>query len=80
MEESGRARRSYFVAGLGATQFALPGAEDRLRAARDPEGEPRAISIAATDPANPYGAALSWPEVTTEDGAAARPHAPRALT
>ena len=73
MEESGRVRRGYFVAGLGATQFALPGADDRLRAARDPEGEPRAVSIAATDPANPYGAALAWPETTTPEGAAARP-------
>src|SRR6266480_4443375 len=35
MEEAGRARRGYFVAGLGAAQFALPGAVDRLRAARD---------------------------------------------
>ena len=36
MEEAGRARRGYFVDGLGAAQFALPGAVDRLRAARDP--------------------------------------------
>jgi ATP-dependent helicase Lhr and Lhr-like helicase len=63
-EESGRARRGYFVDGLGAAQFALPGAVDRLRAearpadSRDPSP---ALVLAATDPANPYGAALPWP-------------------
>jgi ATP-dependent Lhr-like helicase len=71
-EESGRCRRGYFVAGLGAAQFALPGAVDRLRALAElPTGlatrakeEPaaRAVVLAATDPANPYGAALGWPE------------------
>ncbi|MFL5413683.1 MAG: DNA glycosylase AlkZ-like family protein, partial [Myxococcales bacterium] len=61
MEETGRARRGYFVAGLGATQFALPGAEERLRSLREPEDEPQTILIASTDPANPYGAALPWP-------------------
>jgi ATP-dependent Lhr-like helicase len=60
MEESGRARRGYFVAGLGAAQFALPGAVDRLRAARDEDG-PGLRILAATDPAQPYGAALPWP-------------------
>ncbi|HUH16469.1 MAG TPA: DEAD/DEAH box helicase [Methylomirabilota bacterium] len=59
MEESGRARRGYFVAGLGAAQFALPGAVDRLRVAR--EDEPAVLVLAATDPAQPYGAALAWP-------------------
>ena len=59
MEESGRARRGYFVAGLGAAQFALPGAVDRLRAIRD--DEPTTRLLAATDPAQPYGAALPWP-------------------
>jgi ATP-dependent Lhr-like helicase len=59
MEESGRARRGYFVAGLGAAQFALPGAVDRLRAVR--EDEPSVRLLAATDPAQPYGAALPWP-------------------
>jgi ATP-dependent helicase Lhr and Lhr-like helicase len=63
LEESGRARRGWFVAGLGAAQFALPGAVDRLRAFRNPEGdEPRAVVLAATDPAQPYGAAVSWPD------------------
>jgi ATP-dependent Lhr-like helicase len=59
MEESGRARRGYFVAGLGAAQFALPGAVDRLRAVREDDGAVRIL--AATDPAQPYGAALAWP-------------------
>ena len=62
MEDAGRIRRGYFVAGLGAAQFALPGAVDRLRAARERTEEPHAVVLAATDPANPYGAALSWPE------------------
>ncbi|HEY4119772.1 MAG TPA: crosslink repair DNA glycosylase YcaQ family protein, partial [Byssovorax sp.] len=62
MEEAGRVRRGYFVEGLGATQFALPGADDRLRALREAPREPGVVVLAATDPANPYGAALAWPE------------------
>ena len=54
-------RRGYFVAGLGAAQFALPGAVDRLRAVREPEDERSVILLAAADPAQPYGAALPWP-------------------
>ena len=67
MEEAGRIRRGYFVDGLGAAQFALPGAVDRLRAMRDQPGElagdrGRVVQLlAAADPANPYGAALPWP-------------------
>ncbi len=63
MEETGRARRGYFVDGLGAAQFALPGAVDRLRAARDAETQegPIVQVLAASDPAQPYGAALPWP-------------------
>ncbi|HZY29896.1 MAG TPA: hypothetical protein VFE49_16725, partial [Jiangellaceae bacterium] len=62
---SGRARRGYFVAGLGAAQFAPVGAVDRLRAFADTAArrEPvPALVLAATDPANPYGAALPWPD------------------
>ena len=62
MEEAGKVRRGYFVEGLGAAQFAVPGAEDRLRALREPPAEPVAVLLASTDPANPYGAALPWPE------------------
>jgi ATP-dependent Lhr-like helicase len=66
LEETGRVRRGYFVEGLGGSQFALPGAVDRLRS--DP---PREITVlAATDPANPYGATLTWPEI--EEGRLAR--------
>jgi ATP-dependent helicase Lhr and Lhr-like helicase len=61
MEEAGRARRGYFVAGLGGAQFALAGAVDRLRARPDDDAEPTALVLAATDPANPYGVALPWP-------------------
>ncbi|WAS97974.1 Lhr family helicase [Nannocystis punicea] len=64
MEEAGRVRRGYFVAGLGAAQFALPGAEDRLRDVREADDDaPFTVLLAATDPANPYGAALPWPDV-----------------
>ncbi len=63
MEDAGTVRRGYFVAGLGAAQFAMPGAVDRLRAARAPTGHdgPTALVLAAADPAQPYGAALPWP-------------------
>ncbi|MEV7965106.1 ATP-dependent helicase [Sphaerisporangium sp. NPDC088356] len=85
-EETGRCRRGYFVEGLGGAQFALPGAVDRMRAiasamfseaggSRPPGGaasERRAVVLAATDPANPYGAALPWPahpgEITHKPG------------
>jgi ATP-dependent Lhr-like helicase len=59
MEETGRVRRGYFVEGLGGAQFALPGAIDRLRQV-EKTGE--VTVLAATDPANPYGTALPWPE------------------
>jgi ATP-dependent Lhr-like helicase len=61
LEENGRIRRGYFVAGLGATQFALPGALDLLRSLREKPDDPEIAVLAATDPANPYGAALKWP-------------------
>ncbi len=54
-------RRGYFVAGLGAAQFAQPGAVDLLRAARDAEDEPGVVTLSATDPANPYGVLVPWP-------------------
>jgi ATP-dependent Lhr-like helicase len=65
LETRSQTRRGYFVAGLGAAQFALPGAVDRLRAAPDRrEGIAAPVVLAATDPGQPYGAALPWPEVT----------------
>jgi ATP-dependent Lhr-like helicase len=63
MEESGRCKRGYFVDGLGGAQFALPGAVDRMRALVDASSEDRQTQVlAATDPANLYGASLPWPE------------------
>jgi ATP-dependent helicase Lhr and Lhr-like helicase len=80
LEESGRIRRGYFVAGLGATQFALPAAVDLLRQLRtDPPVEkPEFVQLAAADPANPYGASLRWPELPAMDDDAET--APRVLT
>ncbi|MFC6285746.1 ATP-dependent helicase [Nocardioides sp. GCM10027113] len=68
-EESGRCRRGYFVSGLGAAQFGTAGAVDRLRTfgETDPDAKPVAVALAATDPANPYGAALPWPEREATD-------------
>ncbi|ABL81834.1 MULTISPECIES: ATP-dependent helicase [unclassified Nocardioides] len=65
-EDSGRCRRGYFVAGLGAAQFGTAGAVDRLRTFSEvaAEAKPTAAALAATDPANPYGAALPWPETS----------------
>nr|WP_245707368.1 ATP-dependent helicase [Pseudonocardia oroxyli] len=73
MEDSGRVRRGYVVEGLGAAQFAVPGAIDRVRALSNPdvgaspveqqpgEGRLSRVVLAAADPAQPYGAALPWP-------------------
>jgi len=75
MEETGQCRRGYFVEGLGAAQFALPGAVDRMRALAgdaggsaggrppgpaEPPGLAGSVVLAAADPAQPYGAALPW--------------------
>ncbi|MFC5063410.1 DEAD/DEAH box helicase [Actinomycetospora atypica] len=73
MEESGRCRRGYVVEGLGAAQFAVPGAIDRLRAtSRDDDGSAKgqgSLVLAATDPAQPWGAALEWPPTrASQDG------------
>lgn len=76
-EDNGQARRGYVVEGLGAAQFAMDGAVDRLRAtstARDrtePGAARHALVLAAADPANAYGAALPWPE--PPDGAGHKP-------
>ena len=71
LEERGQVRRGYFVDGLGAAQFAVPGAVDRLRSARDtpdpllhPGDVPDPIVLASTDPAQPYGASLAWPDTS----------------
>ena len=68
LEETGRIRRGYFVAGLGAAQFAQPGAIDLLRDARDEREDTVTVTIAATDPANPYGVLVPWPFRLDEAG------------
>ena len=106
MEDAGQCRRGYFVEGLGAAQFALPGAVDRMRALAaeagpgEPPGDPWARAgdpgagrpvpgflrnenrsgpaapvtvLAAGDPANPFGAALPWPERPGEAPGGHRP-------
>jgi ATP-dependent Lhr-like helicase len=83
-EDAGRVRRGYFVEGLGASQFASTGAVDRLRAQARPVGDEaapgagRTVVLAAADPANPYGAALGWPERPDrgEEGTARTAHKP----
>ncbi|MFK0195011.1 ATP-dependent helicase [Kitasatospora sp. NPDC090308] len=86
-EERGKARRGYFVEGLGGAQFAMAGAADRLRSvssrleraaatewtAAAPDQAPQAVVLAAADPANAYGAALPWPEPPADTAAAHRP-------
>ncbi|MCH9668362.1 MAG: ATP-dependent helicase [Actinomycetia bacterium] len=65
MEEVGRCQRGYFVESLGGAQFATASTVDRLRtyadSIDDTRGALRAHALAATDPANPFGAALPWP-------------------
>ncbi len=75
MEDGGWIRRGLFVAGMGAAQFAMTAAVDMLRGLRaDPE-KPEAVNLAASDPANPYGALLPWPKVDSKE-----PEALHALT
>jgi ATP-dependent Lhr-like helicase len=61
MEDAGWVRRGMFVAGLGAAQFAMPAALDMLRGLRSEPETLETLFLAATDPANPYGASLPWP-------------------
>lgn len=77
LEESGRIRRGYFVAGLGATQFALPAAVDLLRSLRNGPTPEKAemVVLAATDPANLYGSVLRWPQSSDDNEPS-----PRSLT
>ena len=74
LETLGTARRGYFVEGLGGAQFALPAAIERLRGLRadEPAG---ALVLAATDPANPFGATLPWPRRDGEQAPQPRPGA-----
>ena len=68
LEESGKVRRGYFVDGLGAAQFALPGAVERIRDLREASREASVLALPAADPAQPYGAALPWPPGTGAGG------------
>ena len=70
MEEAGKIRRGYFVAGVAATQFAWPAALDLLRNRREASLTAEVLTLSAVDPANPYGAILPWPAT----------HATRALS
>jgi ATP-dependent Lhr-like helicase len=74
LEESGRVRRGYFAADLGATQFAMPAAVDLLRSLRtnNEADSNEVIMLAATDPANPYGALLRWPTPPEEGSSLTR--------
>jgi ATP-dependent Lhr-like helicase len=75
LEDAGRVRRGYFIGGVAATQFALPAALDLLRSLKEEPQEPEVVALAATDPANPYGALLPFgPRAgAQEDGSAIRP-------
>jgi len=66
MEEAGRTRRGYFVEGLGASQFGSNGAINALRANADSQ-KSNVVVLASADPANPFGAALPWPERRAPD-------------
>ncbi|WP_457948149.1 Lhr family ATP-dependent helicase [Pseudarthrobacter sp. alpha12b] len=77
LEEAGRCRRGYFIEHLGAAQFAVPATVDRLRSYSEDtqlaKADPVALALAATDPANPYGAALPWPALRDDAGTGHRP-------
>ena len=69
LETLGVCRRGYFAEGLGGQQFALPGAVERLRSSADSD-RTDAIVLAATDPAQPFGGVLPWPERAADDSRA----------
>ncbi|WP_431790570.1 ATP-dependent helicase [Microbacterium paraoxydans] len=71
-EEAGHCRRGYVIEKLGAAQFAASATVDRLRTYAGLADPPprKAVTLAATDPANPYGAALAWPKL---EGVSHRP-------
>ena len=73
LDVSGRVRRGFFVGGVAATQFALPPALDLLRSLRQPAEEAESLVLAASDPANPYGAVLKWPAPPDESARASKP-------
>jgi ATP-dependent Lhr-like helicase len=70
MEDAGRLRRGYFVAGLGGAQFAIPAALDLLRSLREPSEASKTVMLSATDPACSYGSVLKWPSLGWADDVA----------
>ena len=77
-EDTGRCRRGYFIEGLGAAQFGSAGAIDRLRTFAEPDSaepgtKPTVVALAATDPANVFGAALPWPDAGDPERTGHRP-------
>ena len=72
MEDAGRIRRGYFVAGVGAMQFALPAALELMRSFKNASDDPDSVVLSATDPANPYGTMLKWPTLTTGESSGGR--------
>ena len=71
LEERGQVRRGYFIEGLGALQFADPAAVDRMRDLKEGASgaeAPRAVVLAATDPASPFGVTLPWPAWCAGEG------------
>ncbi len=67
LEDAGRIRRGYFASDVGATQFALPAALELLRSLKELPDEPEVVVLAATDPANPYGTILRWPDARSTE-------------
>ena len=72
MEDAGRISRGYFVAGVGATQFALPPALELMRSLREVPDQPEVVVLSATDPANPFGTMLKWPALGSDAESAGR--------
>jgi ATP-dependent helicase Lhr and Lhr-like helicase len=71
LEDSGQIRRGYFIEGLGAAQFAAPGADERLRhlVSQEETGNAKTVTISAVDPANPFGSVISWPALAGRNAA-----------
>jgi ATP-dependent Lhr-like helicase len=70
LEQTGSVLRGYYIETLGAAQFGAPATVDRMRSHVSDDERPTdtaALTLAATDPANPYGAALPWPERPADD-------------
>ena len=71
LEDSGQIRRGYFIEGLGAAQFAAPGADERLRNLATPNDSTnaRTVILSVADPANPFGSVIPWPELAAAKSA-----------